>query len=89
MILTVHWNDLSISCSQALEPSLTHESIAKAIGVSSSDGLIVTHLGERFVSIIGPIFAQRKVNMMQHKNFAPMDVTAHPLKVCMYMYSGT
>ncbi len=48
------------------------------MGIAPSKALIVTHLGEKFVNIIGPIFAQKKVEMMQHKHFVPLDVTAEP-----------
>ncbi len=64
-----------------MESSLTHKSIAKAVGIAPSKSLIITHLGEKFVNIIGPIFAQRKVDKIHQKHFVPLDVTLEPTKV--------
>ena len=71
--------------SQALESTLTHESIAKAIGIAPNKGLLRTHLGDKFVGIIGPIFAQKKVDLMQQKHFMPLDPLQEPPKVCMHV----
>ena len=66
---------------QALEASFTHESLAKAVGVNPTKGLIIAHLGEKFLALIGPTCAQRKVDVMQHKHFTPMDPMEQPPKV--------
>lgn len=67
--------------SQALEASFTHESLAKTVGITTNKGLIIAHLGEKFLLLIGPTCAQRKVDVMQHKNFIPLNPLEQPGKV--------
>lgn len=64
-----------------MEASFTHESLAKVVGISQNKGLIIAHLGEKFLELIGPTCAQRKVDVMQAKHFTPMDPLEQPPKV--------
>lgn len=64
-----------------MEASFTHESLAKAVSINPTKGLIIAHLGEKFLTLIGPTCAQRKVDVMQHKHFIPMDPLEQPPKV--------
>lgn len=80
---------LSLSLSQALEASFTHESLARAVGINSSKGLIVAHLGEKFLLLIGPTCAQRKVDVMQMKNFVPLNPLEQTTKVTGHTHRHT
>ena len=64
-----------------MEANFTHDSLAKAIGISANKGLIIAHLGEKFLELIGPTCAQRKVDAMQAKHFTPVDPLEQPPKV--------
>ena len=68
-----------------LESSFTHESLAKVVGINESKGLIMAHLAEKFLVAVGPIFGQRKVDVMNQKHFVALDPTAHPTKVRVHL----
>lgn len=61
--------------SQLLDVHFTSESLAGALGISQSMGLIRNHLSRKFMELIGPISAQKKYDAMQSKNFIALDPT--------------
>jgi hypothetical protein len=52
-----------------LEPRFTSESLARLLGIHSSQILICKHLTKSFMELLGPVATQRKVDAMQAKNF--------------------
>ena len=64
---------LSFPNMQLLDVHFTSESLAGALGISNSMGLIRTHLSRKFMELIGPIAAQKKYDAMQSKNFVALD----------------
>ena len=64
---------LSLPNMQLLDVHFTSESLAGALGISNSMGLIRTHLSRKFMELIGPIAAQKKYDAMQSKNFVALD----------------
>jgi len=61
-----------------LDVQFTSESLAKALGIGQSKTLIRKHLSKKFVELIGPIAAQKKMDAMQTKGFQPLDPTEQP-----------
>ncbi len=45
------------------------------MGIGHSQSLIRKHLSRKFIELIGPAAAQRKVDAMQSKGFAALDPT--------------
>ena len=48
------------------------------MGIGQSKTLIRKHLSKKFVELIGPIAAQKKMDAMQTKGFQPLDPTEQP-----------
>lgn len=63
----------SLSTTQLLDVHFTSESLAAALGISQSMGLIRNHLSRKFTELIGPIAAQKKYDAMLSKNFVALD----------------
>ena len=66
-------SSLSLSLSQLLDVHFTSESLAIALGITQSMGLIRSHLSRKFMELIGPVAAQKKYDAMQSKNFVALD----------------
>ena len=64
---------LPSSPSQLLDVHFTSESLAIALGITQSMGLIRGHLSRKFMELIGPVAAQKKYDAMQSKNFIALD----------------
>lgn len=60
---------------QLLDVQFTSDSLAKALGISHSQSIIRKHLSRKFMELIGPTAAQRKVDAMQSKGFVSLDPT--------------
>ncbi len=63
---------------QLLDVQFTSDSLARALGISHSKSLLRKHLSRKFMELIGPTAAQRKVDAMQSKGFAALDPTEQP-----------
>ena len=61
-----------------MDVQFTSESLARALKISNTKTLIRTHLSRKFMELIGPIAAQKKVDAMQVKGFQPHDPTEPP-----------
>lgn len=53
----------------------TSESLARLLGIQESKTLIRKHLAKKFMEVLGPVAAQRKLDAMQAKSFQPIDPT--------------
>ena len=69
------FSPLLSSTTQLLDVQFTSYTLAKALGIEESKTLIRKHLEKKFIEILGPVGAQKKMDAMQSKAFQPLDPT--------------
>lgn len=60
---------------QLLDVQFTSESLARVLGIAPTKTLLRKHLTKKFMEVIGPVGAQKKLDAIQSKVFQPLDPT--------------
>lgn len=64
-----------------LDDQFTAASVAQALGISQTQSLLWSHVYKKFMELVGPVAAQRKLDAMRSKSFVHLD-PVQKAKVC-------
>eukprot|EP00731_Ephydatia_muelleri_P037908 Em0597g3a len=56
-----------------LDDQFTAASVAQALGISQTQSLLWSHVYKKFMELVGPVAAQRKLDAMRSKSFVHLD----------------
>lgn len=56
-----------------LDDQFTASSLAQALGITQTQSLLWNHVYKKFMELVGPVAAQRKLDAMKNKSFVHLD----------------